>query len=168
MVYTCDMCHFTFSRVGTVDVCPKCGKPSIRESTDSEFEAYNKNSAIPNGAILIIDPEHITSNDFINPLNIAGPGMKGTFIAKVELFERKKGWYYVPVPVEYSKPLEHLAERGLIAVTVSVGSSTWPTSMLPMGDGTHFIALPAKVRAKENLTFGMEIGVSFEVRKRND
>jgi hypothetical protein len=77
--------------------------------------------------------------------------MDNEFTAKVELFERDKGWYYVSVPTEISKPLEHLADRGLIAITAKIGSSSWTTSLLPLGDGTHFIALPAKVRTKEKL-----------------
>ncbi|MDR0767444.1 MAG: DUF1905 domain-containing protein [Methanosarcinales archaeon] len=92
--------------------------------------------------------------------------MENTFVAKVERFEREKGWYYVSVPTELSKPLEHLADRGLIAVTAKVGHSSWPTSLLPMGDGTHFIALPAKVRFKEKLSLGAEAEVSFETRTR--
>jgi hypothetical protein len=35
-----------------------------------------------------------------------------------------------------------------------------------MGDGTHFIALPAKVRAKEKLSRGGDIEVSFALRER--
>lgn len=92
--------------------------------------------------------------------------MEHTFIAKMELFEREKGWYYVLVPPELSKPLEYLADRGLIAVTAKVGTSSWPTSLLPMGDGTHFIALPAKVRSKEKLSLGTDVAVSFETRNR--
>ena len=94
--------------------------------------------------------------------------MENLFVGKVELFEREKGWYYVSVPTEQSKPLEHLADRGLIAITARVGDSYWPTSLLPMGDGTHFIALPAKVRNKEKLSLGDEIKLSFETRVRNN
>jgi len=92
--------------------------------------------------------------------------MNNQFTANIELFERDKGWYYVSVPTDLSKPLEHLAERGLIAVTAKAGDSSWPTSLLPMGNGTHFIALPAKVRKKENLSLGMAVQVSFEIRAR--
>ena len=91
--------------------------------------------------------------------------MSKTFIAKIKLFRREKGWHYVSVPSELSKPLEHLADRGLIAVTARAGNSIWPTSLLPMGDGTHFIALPAKVRKKEKLSPGTSVKVSFEKRK---
>jgi len=92
--------------------------------------------------------------------------MNCSFVAKVELFEREKGWHYVSVPTELSKPLEHLADRGLIAVISTVGNTSWPTSLLPMGDGTHFIVLPASVRSKENLTLGKKVEVSFEPRTR--
>jgi hypothetical protein len=92
--------------------------------------------------------------------------MATDFTAKVALFERDKGWHYVPMPVHLIEPLEHLADRGLIAVTAKIGNSSWPTSLLPMGDGTHFIALPAKIRAKEKLTLGADVEVSFEVRTR--
>ena len=92
--------------------------------------------------------------------------MKKSFSAPVELFERDKGWYYVLVPNSLSKPLEHLVDRGLIAITSKIGNSSWNTSMLPMGDGTHFIALPARVRQKESLTQGTKVQVSFETRTR--
>ena len=91
-----------------------------------------------------------------------------SFNGKVKLFEREKGWYYVSVPTELSKPLERLADRGLIAIRARVGSSLWPTSLLPMGDGTHFIALPAKVRKKEKVQLDMELEISFETRSRSD
>jgi hypothetical protein len=86
--------------------------------------------------------------------------------AQVEIFQREKGWHYVPVPPELSKPLEPLADRGLIAITAQVGTRTWPTSLLPMGDGAHFIALPAKVRAKQKIGVGDVISVAFEIRSR--
>jgi len=90
-----------------------------------------------------------------------------TFSAKIERFEMPGGWHYVPVPLELSKPLEFLATNfGYVAITAVVGNSSWPTSLLPKGDGTHFIALPAKVRSKEKLSFGTEIEISFEIRMR--
>ena len=92
--------------------------------------------------------------------------MGSAFVAKVQVFEREKGWHYVSVPAELCDPLAHLSDRGLVAVTARVGSSSWPTSLLPMGDGSHFIALPAKVRSKEKLSLGMDVEVSFEIRDR--
>jgi hypothetical protein len=45
MIYTCRTCRFTFSRVGEVDDCPDCGKPSIREATPEEIDALYKYQA---------------------------------------------------------------------------------------------------------------------------
>ena len=93
--------------------------------------------------------------------------MEHTFTAKIERFEMPGGWHYVPVPTELSMPLEYLAINfGYIAITATVGNSSWPTSLLPKGNGTHFIALPAKVRSKEKLLYGAEIKISFEPRTR--
>jgi hypothetical protein len=101
-------------------------------------------------------------------LHLSWAAMEKTFVAKVERFEREMGWHYVSVPTELSNPLEYLADRGLIAIRATVGNSSWQTSMLPMGDGTHFIALPTKVRSKEKLLLGTEIEISFEPRTREN
>ena len=88
------------------------------------------------------------------------------FIAEVKIFNKDKGWHYVSVPSELSLTHENLADRGLIAITAKVGASSWATSLLPMGDGTHFIALPAKVRQKEKLALGSMIEISFMIRSK--
>jgi len=91
--------------------------------------------------------------------------MENKFAAKIERFEMQGGWHYVPVPTELSKHLEYLAINfGFIKITAKVGNSSWQTSLLPKGDGTHFIALPAKLRSKERLSAGEEIEISFELR----
>ena len=93
--------------------------------------------------------------------------MENTFVAKIEGCEMPGGWHYVQVPAELSLPLKHLAINfGFIAITAAVGNSSWPTSLLPKGDGTYFIALPAKVRAKEKLLYGDEIKMSFGPRMK--
>ena len=38
MIYTCNICRFTFERIGEIDQCPDCGKNNIRE----EKENYRK------------------------------------------------------------------------------------------------------------------------------
>lgn len=45
MVYACDNCYFLFSRSGTPEQCPDCGKYAIRPATEmerSEFSARLK------------------------------------------------------------------------------------------------------------------------------
>ena len=89
------------------------------------------------------------------------------FNGTVEIFNKDKmPWWFVRVPKEISSPYEILADRGLIAVTASVGKNSWQTSLLPYGDNTHFIALPAKIRKANDIKLGDNISVEFKIRKR--
>jgi Domain of unknown function (DUF1905). len=95
--------------------------------------------------------------------------MKNIFTAKIERFECVNGWHYVPVPKELVIPLKlqnYTNQFGYIAIAAKTGTSSWDTSIMPMGDNTDFIALPAKVRKKEKLTLGDDVEVSFETRMR--
>lgn len=40
MIYTCNVCRFTFERVGEIDRCPDCGKKNIREADEVEKAEY--------------------------------------------------------------------------------------------------------------------------------
>lgn len=85
---------------------------------------------------------------------------------RVEIFPQQGGWVYVRVPKEYTEITKGLADRGLVAITATLGKTTWNTSLLPMGDGTHFIALNARVRKAENIQVGDTINLSFRLRTR--
>ena len=85
---------------------------------------------------------------------------------KVELFPQKGGWFFVRVPKKYTDLTKDLSDRGLVAIIVTLGESVWKTSLLPMGDGSHFIALPAKVRQKEKVNLGDIVEMSFVLRER--
>lgn len=89
-----------------------------------------------------------------------------TFTETVELFPQKGGWYYVRVPASLVDPLRQYEDRGLIAVTAQVGGTRWNTSLLPMGNGSHFIALNKKVMITESISLGNEIMLSFKLRQR--
>lgn len=82
----------------------------------------------------------------------------------VKLFPQKGGWHYISVPKRITKDLSIFADRGLIPVSVTIGKTTWNSSLLPMGDGTHFIALSAKVRKAESISIGDKVEASFIVR----
>ncbi|MCL2640066.1 MAG: DUF1905 domain-containing protein [Phycisphaerales bacterium] len=86
----------------------------------------------------------------------------------VEIFDKcNMPWWYVRVPKKMSGLYAAFADRGLIAVTATVGKNAWPTSLLPFGDTTHFLALPAKVRKANDIKLGDKISVKFEIRKRH-
>jgi len=85
-------------------------------------------------------------------------------IEKVEIFPQKGGWHFIRVPKPITVKLAHKAQRGVIAIRATVGKTSWDTSLLPMGDGTHFIALNVKVRKCEHIKLGAEVKVSFQLR----
>ena len=85
---------------------------------------------------------------------------------QVKIFFVENLWVCVAVAKEYTEMFRDVADRGLMAITATAGSSIWDTSLMPMGDGTHFIPLNAKVRKKENVEVGDHIGLSFIPRKR--
>ena len=87
-----------------------------------------------------------------------------SFNGTVEIFPQKGGWHFIRVPKSMTKKLLHKADRGVIAITATVRESTWETSLLPMGDGTHFIALNAKIRKREHIEPGMRVEVVFQSR----
>jgi len=86
--------------------------------------------------------------------------------AEVEVFPQEGGWAFIRVPKSYSDVTKELADRGLVAITAAVGRTSWDTSLLPMGDGTHFIALNKRVRQAENIRIGDRIQASFRLRER--
>ena len=88
------------------------------------------------------------------------------FSGIVEIFDKENmPWWFVRVPKKISSPYEILADRGLIAITASVGKNSWATSLLPYGDNTHFIALPQKVIKANNIKLNDTISVAFEIRE---
>ncbi len=93
------------------------------------------------------------------------------FKAQVEKFNLPAAWYFVIVPEELMKKVKakkpKTIGRGFFPVNVTLGSTTWRTSLLPMGNKTgdkrFFIALKASVRKNELVEAGEEITVRFDL-----
>lgn len=83
---------------------------------------------------------------------------------KVELFPQKGGWYFVRAPKIITDMIKGSTERGLFAITAKVDQTSWNTSLLPMGDGTHFVALNKKVMQKESIKLGDKIEIIISSR----
>ncbi len=88
-----------------------------------------------------------------------------TIRGTVEIFPQQGGWVFIRVPKKYSEMAKEV-KWGLVPITAQIGKTSWDTSLLPMGDGTHFIALNAKVRKKEDIAVGDRVRVSFRFRPR--
>ena len=91
------------------------------------------------------------------------------FESELWLWDARKGenWTFVSLPVEASDEIRDLTEGarrgfGSVRVRVSVGTSTWQTSIFPGGDA---FVLPIKraVRQAEKLEAGDRAAVTLEL-----
>lgn len=81
---------------------------------------------------------------------------------KVKIFEGKAAWHYIEVPKEISVLLCGTF-KGMIPIIAKIDEIEWKTSLLPKGDGKHFIALKKVIRDKEKIELGQTLSVSFNV-----
>lgn len=87
---------------------------------------------------------------------------------EVKKFPGKGGWTYLSLNPHYSIMFKERAkyQRGFVPATITLGKTTWKSSLLPMGNKTHFIALPIKVRKNEHIALGDIIALQFFLRNR--
>jgi hypothetical protein len=102
----------------------------------------------------------------MSKLSYTKSGKTTTVTGIVEIFDLVNPWIYVRVPLEITEETKYFADRGLVAITATVGKYSWNTSLMPMGDGTQFIPLPAKLRKSESIEVGDMVEVSFVLRAR--
>ena len=86
------------------------------------------------------------------------------------LLERDPGgtWWYVHVPSDVRSALQAHARRGVIAVSATVGRTTWDGSLLPWADGSAQLGVNARIRGRERLELGQEVAVTVRPRVRGD
>lgn len=84
------------------------------------------------------------------------------FTAPLWLHQGEGSWYFVTVPEDVSDEITDLTEGsrkgfGSVRVTVTVGTSTWQTSVFPTKTGTYVLPVKKPVRTAENLTEGIPV-----------
>jgi hypothetical protein len=88
-----------------------------------------------------------------------------TTTGTVKQFPQAGGWVYLPIEQSY-EDLGFGARKpkwGLVPATITIGNTTWQKSLLPMGDGTLFIALNAKVRKAEGIRVGDTVTATIKL-----
>jgi hypothetical protein len=75
--------------------------------------------------------------------------------------------HFVTVPEDLCRDLQDVAGRvsygwGMIPVTVTLGSSTWTTSLWPK-DGGYIVPLKAEVRRREHADEGATVALELTV-----
>jgi hypothetical protein len=91
------------------------------------------------------------------------------FTSKLWLYPGDAGWHFITLPEDVADGIdEHVGERGgfgSVPVEVTIGASTWKTSLFPDAKAGSFV-LPVKraIRQRERL----EVDTEVSVRLRHD
>jgi len=81
----------------------------------------------------------------------------------VRRFPQPGGWVYVPIDQTYTELSIKKPKWGLVPATITIGNTTWEKSLLPLGDGTLFVALSEKIRNAEEIAVGDVVTVLVRV-----
>lgn len=78
-----------------------------------------------------------------------------TISGKLWKYESTAAWYFLSTTAEQGQALKEGKKRvgwGSIPVRVTIGTSTWDTSIFPTKDGPFLLPIKASVRKKEAIT----------------
>jgi hypothetical protein len=93
-----------------------------------------------------------------------------TIKAKVWVFAGKAAWSFVTLPKKDTEDIRFLFAHvkrgwGSLPVVVTVGKTTWKTSIFPDKDSRSYVLpLKAEVRKKENIKKGDMLSLSLEIK----
>lgn len=92
------------------------------------------------------------------------------FKAPLWLWDARKGdsWFFLTLPSEVSDEIgvrfgAHAAGFGSIRVEVTIGGTTWQTSIFPEAERGYVLPVKKPVRKAENLEAGSTASVSLRV-----
>jgi hypothetical protein len=91
------------------------------------------------------------------------------FTAPVWLWDGDAPWHFVTVPEDVSDEIEartagRRAGFGSVRVEVTVGSTSWATSLFPdKGRGAYVLPIKKQVRVAEGLSVGDDVAVRLGV-----
>ncbi|MDT0178656.1 DUF1905 domain-containing protein [Microbacterium sp. ARD31] len=82
---------------------------------------------------------------------------------------RRDDWYFIPLPAEVSADIREVPRPGRgfgsIPVGVTVGSSSWRTSIFPdAARGGYVLPLKRSVREREGISEGDTVSVRLDVQ----
>ncbi len=97
--------------------------------------------------------------------------MEPTFTLTSEIWQwnGKASWHFITIPEDLSKEIKNFDDMprrgfGSVPVKVTIGETTWKTSIFPEKKGTYVLPLKAIVRKKEKLTEGQKVKISFSLQ----
>ena len=90
--------------------------------------------------------------------------------SKVWLYAGPTAWHFITVPKELSEIIKEKHAKkargfGSLRVRVSVGNTSWDTSIFPDSrSGTYLLPLKAGVRKKEEIFEGDTIALTLDIK----
>jgi hypothetical protein len=91
----------------------------------------------------------------------------GVFDGVVWRYDGEAAWYFITLPLELADDIRATSEPagfGSVRVEVTIGSTTWRTSVFPdKGSGSFVLPVKAQVRAREHLDDGTTARVTLTV-----
>lgn len=91
------------------------------------------------------------------------------FTAELWPYEGEAAWFFLTVPADVSDDLRDRTEGlrrgfGSVRVRVTVGGTTWSTSVFPDSkQGVYVLPVKKDVRHRERLQEGDQVGVALEL-----
>ena len=94
--------------------------------------------------------------------------MRFRFTAPLWEWDAQGGWFFVTVPEEYGDDIREVPRMprgfGAVRVRVTVGGSTWSTSVFPDSkQGSYVLPVKKAVRTAEGIGEGDDVEVALEV-----
>jgi hypothetical protein len=97
--------------------------------------------------------------------------MEPTFKLKAALWlwQGKGAWHFITIPKDLTdkiKSFDSGPRRGFgsVKVEVTIGETSWKTSIFPTKEGTFCLPIKAAVRKKENLSLGDEAQLTIQIQ----
>lgn len=89
------------------------------------------------------------------------------FKAKVWRWPGYAGWHFVNMPKKLAKEIGKVGKRygsGFIKAKVTVGKSTWVTSLFPHKESdTYLVSIKKQIRKKEEIFEDDNISITFQL-----
>lgn len=89
--------------------------------------------------------------------------MEFQFTAPLWLYSGNNAWHFVTLPEDLADDIEELASTakrgfGSVRVVVSIGETTWETSLFPDSKaGSYVLPIKKSVRDREGLSIGEDL-----------
>ncbi len=91
-----------------------------------------------------------------------------TFSAELWLAQAEAAWVFLTVPPEISDDIEEMAPTkagfGSVPVSVTIGATTWRTSVFPDSKrGAYVLPVKKAVRTAESIAVGDEVALTLRL-----